>query len=274
MKVAIVHDWLVVSGGAEKVLEQMIACFPQADIFSLVDFLEDRSIVHNKPVKTSFIQRLPYAKKKYRGYLPLMPLAIEQFDLSGYDLVLSSSHAVAKGVLVGPDQTHVSYVHSPIRYAWDLQHQYLREARLEHGPRSWAARMLLHYLRNWDARSANGVDRMIANSQFVARRIMKSYRREAAVIAPPVDVQAFEGDTQCEHFGLSVIRGLEGPYATREGLCVCRGRRFWHCYSGSAGVWYACDCLWQGWGAGVGDSAWIAGGDGFAFHDPDAGVVV
>jgi len=167
MKVAIVHDWLVVSGGAEKVLEQMIACFPQADIFSLVDFLEDRSIVHNKPVKTSFIQRLPYAKKKYRGYLPLMPLAIEQFDLSGYDLVLSSSHAVAKGVLVGPDQTHVSYVHSPIRYAWDLQHQYLREARLEHGPRSWAARMLLHYLRNWDARSANGVDRMIANSQFV-----------------------------------------------------------------------------------------------------------
>jgi len=210
MKVAIVHDWLVVSGGAEKVLEQMIACFPQADIFSLVDFLEDRSIVHNKTVKTSFIQGLPYAKKKYRGYLPLMPLAIEQFDLSGYDLVLSSSHAVAKGVLVGPDQTHVSYVHSPIRYAWDLQHQYLREARLEHGPRSWAARMLLHYLRNWDARSANGVDRMIANSQFVARRIMKSYRREAAVIAPPVDVQAFEVGDKKGDFYLTASRMV--PY--------------------------------------------------------------
>jgi glycosyltransferase involved in cell wall biosynthesis len=210
MKVAIVHDWLVVSGGAEKVLEQMIACFPQADIFSLVDFLEDRSIVHNKLVKTSFIQRLPYAKKKYRAYLPLMPLAIEQFDLSGYDLVLSSSHAVAKGVLVGPDQTHVSYVHSPIRYAWDLQHQYLREARLEHGPRSWAARMLLHYLRNWDARSANGVDRMIANSQFVARRIMKSYRREAAVIAPPVDVQAFEVGDKKGDFYLTASRMV--PY--------------------------------------------------------------
>jgi glycosyltransferase involved in cell wall biosynthesis len=210
MKVAIVHDWLVVSGGAEKVLEQMIACFPQADIFSLVDFLEDRSIVHNKPVKTSFIQGLPYAKKKYRGYLPLMPLAIEQFDLSGYDLVLSSSHAVAKGVLVGPDQTHVSYVHSPIRYAWDLQHQYLREARLEHGPRSWAARMLLHYLRNWDARSANGVDRMIANSQFVARRIMKSYRRESAVIAPPVDVHAFEVGDKKDDFYLTASRMV--PY--------------------------------------------------------------
>jgi glycosyltransferase involved in cell wall biosynthesis len=210
MKVAIVHDWLVTSGGAEKVLEQMIACFPHADIFSLVDFLEDRSIVHNKPVKTSFIQGLPFAKKKYRGYLPLMPLAIEQFDLSGYDLVLSSSHAVAKGVLVGPDQTHVSYVHSPIRYAWDLQHQYLREARLEHGPRSWAARMLLHYLRNWDARSANGVDRMIANSQFVARRIMKSYRRDAAVIAPPVDVQAFEVGDKKDDFYLTASRMV--PY--------------------------------------------------------------
>ncbi|KQR74512.1 glycosyl transferase [Burkholderia sp. Leaf177] len=210
MKVAIVHDWLVVSGGAEKVLEQMIACFPQADIFSLVDFLEDRSIVHNKPVRTSFIQRLPFAEKKYRGYLPLMPLAIEQFDLSSYDLILSSSHAVAKGVLVGPDQTHVSYVHSPIRYAWDLQHQYLREARLERGPRSWLARMLLHYLRNWDARSANGVDRIIANSQFVARRIMKSYRRESAVIAPPVDVQAFEVGDEKGDFYLTASRMV--PY--------------------------------------------------------------
>ncbi|SAL27305.1 group 1 family glycosyl transferase [Caballeronia sordidicola] len=210
MKVAIVHDWLVVSGGAEKVLEQMIACFPQADIFSLVDFLEDRSIVHNKPVRTSFIQRLPYAEKKYRGYLPLMPLAIEQFDLSSYDLVLSSSHAVAKGVLVGPDQTHVSYVHSPIRYAWDLQHQYLREARLERGPRSWVARLLLHYLRNWDARSANGVDRIIANSHFVARRIMKSYRRESAVIAPPVDVQAFEVGDEKGDFYLTASRMV--PY--------------------------------------------------------------
>src|SRR6202049_3844265 len=177
-RVAIVHDWLVAFAGAEKVLEQIVMCFPDADLFSVVDFMEERAWMRGKTVTTSFIQKLPQAKKRYRSYLPLMPLAIEQLDVSGYDLVISSSHAVAKGVLTGPDQIHVSYVHSPIRYAWDLQHQYLREARLEHGPRSWAARMLLHYLRNWDARSANGVARMIANSQFVARRIMKSYRRE------------------------------------------------------------------------------------------------
>lgn len=130
MKIAIVHDWLVVSGGAEKVLQHIIECFPQADIFAIVDFLEDRACLRGRPVQTSFIQRLPFARKRYRGYLPLMPLAIEQLDLSGYDLIISSSHAVAKGVLTGPDQMHVSYVHSPIRYAWDLQHQYLRESGL------------------------------------------------------------------------------------------------------------------------------------------------
>jgi glycosyltransferase involved in cell wall biosynthesis len=206
MKVAIVHDWLVAPGGAEKVLEQMIQCFPDADLFSLVDFLDDRAPVCGKAVTTSFIQRLPRARTRYRAYLPLMPLAIEQFDLGSYDLVLTSSYAVAKGVLVGPDQIHVSYVHSPMRYAWDLQHQYLREARLTRGPRSWAARALLHYLRGWDSRSANGVDRLIANSQFVARRIMKTYRRDAAVIAPPVDVERFDLCEQKEGFYLTASR--------------------------------------------------------------------
>ena len=122
MRIAIVHDWLVTYAGAERVLEAMLDCFPDADLFSLVDFLPEgqRNFIRNKPVTTSFIQKLPFARHKYRTYLPLMPLAIEQFDLSGYDLVLSSSHAVAKGVLTGPDQLHISYVHSPIRYAWDL----------------------------------------------------------------------------------------------------------------------------------------------------------
>ncbi|RDK03650.1 glycosyltransferase family 4 protein [Paraburkholderia lacunae] len=210
MKVAIVHDWLVAPGGAEKVLEQIIACFPDADLFSLVDFLEDRRPLGGKPVRTSFIQRLPFAQRRYRAYLPLMPLAIEQFDLSIYDLVITSSYAVAKGVLVGPDQTHVSYVHSPMRYAWDLQHQYLREAKLTRGPRSWAARMLLHYLRGWDSHSANGVDRLIANSHFVARRMMKTYRRDAAVIPPPVDVHKFEMRAQKEDFYLTASRMV--PY--------------------------------------------------------------
>lgn len=120
-----------------------------------------------------------------------MPLAIEQLDVSCHDVVISSSHAVAKGVLTGPDQLHISYVHSPIRYAWDLQHQYLRETGLDKGVKGALARLLLHKIRNWDYRTANSVDHYIANSQFIARRIKKIYGREADVIYPPVDVEHF-----------------------------------------------------------------------------------
>jgi len=209
-RVAIVHDWLVTYAGAERVLEQMIACFPQADIFSLVDFIEDRTFLQGKHATTSFIQRLPLAKKKYRAYLPLMPLAIEQLDLSAYDLVISSSHAVAKGVLTGPDQVHISYVHSPIRYAWDLQHQYLEQSNLTRGLRSILARVVLHYIRNWDTRTSNSVDHFVANSQFIARRIKKVYQRNATVIFPPVDVQSFVVGEQKEVFYLTASRMV--PY--------------------------------------------------------------
>lgn len=210
MKVAIVHDWLVVSGGAEKVLKSIIECFPKADIFSIVDFLEDRECVKGKTVHTSFIQRMPFARSRYRAYLPLMPIAIEQVDLSGYDLVISSSHAVAKGVLTGPNQVHVSYVHSPIRYAWDLQHQYLRESNLSSGIKSVMARVLLHYIRGWDSRSANGVDHLLANSQFIARRIKKAYQREATVIYPPVDLANMAMSTKKEDFYVTASRMV--PY--------------------------------------------------------------
>jgi glycosyltransferase involved in cell wall biosynthesis len=210
VKVAIVHDWLVVSGGAEKVLKNIIECFPNADIFSIVDFLEDRECVKGKSVHTSFIQKLPFARRRYRAYLPLMPIAIEQIDLSGYDLVISSSHAVAKGVLTGPNQVHVSYVHSPIRYAWDLQHQYLRESHLSTGIKSAMARVLLHYIRGWDSRSANGVDHLVANSQFIARRIRKAYQREATVIYPPVDLANMAVCTQKEDFYMTASRMV--PY--------------------------------------------------------------
>src|ERR1700710_1252212 len=147
-RVAIVHDWLVAFAGAGEGLEQIVICVPDAAPFSVVDFLEERSWMRGKKVTTSFIQKLPQAKKRYRSYLPLMPLAIEQLDVSGYDLVISSSHAVAKGVLTGPDQIHVSYVHSPIRYAWDLQHQYLQQSNLTAGVKSLLARLVLHYMRN------------------------------------------------------------------------------------------------------------------------------
>lgn len=175
VKVAIVCEWLVTYAGSEKVLEQLIKCFPQADLFCVCDFLpdEDRAFLQGKLPKTTFVQRLPLARTKYRSYLPLMPLAIEQLDVSGYDLVISSSHAVAKGILTGPDQVHICYVHSPMRYAWDLQHQYLKESGLDRGAKGWLARAILHYMRLWDYRTANGVDYFIANSRFIARRIKR-----------------------------------------------------------------------------------------------------
>ena len=208
MKTAIVCDWLVAVGGAEKVIGQILDCYPDADIFAVVDFVDPdkRGFLRNKPVTTTFIQKLPFAKSKYRSYLPLMPLAIEQLDLSSYDLILSSSHAVAKGVITGPDQTHISYVHSPMRYAWDLQHQYLKESGLDKKMHGWLARYFLHKLRLWDLRSANGVDHFIANSNFIARRIQKTYRRTATVIYPPIDDSLFKPGNNKQAFYLAASR--------------------------------------------------------------------
>jgi len=212
MKIAVVHDWLVTYAGAERVLEQILKLYPEADLFSIVDFLpqEQRGFILNKVVKVSFIQNLPFSKNKYRLYLPLMPLAIEQFDLSAYDLIISSSHAVAKGVITGPSQLHISYVHSPIRYAWDLQYQYLRESNLNKGIKGWLVKYLLHRIRLWDVASANRVDVFIANSDFIRRRIKKVYRRDAQVIYPPVAVNEFTLQVQKQGFYLTASRMV--PY--------------------------------------------------------------
>ncbi|HFE8671443.1 TPA: glycosyltransferase family 4 protein [Klebsiella pneumoniae] len=192
-KIALTADWLVSYAGAERVIKELIDLYPNLDLFSVVDFLSDESRTHfqGKRATTTFIQRLPKAETSYQKYLPLMPVAIEQLDVSAYDIVLSSSHAVAKGVLTGPDQMHINYVHSPIRYAWDLQHQYLREAKLDKGLKGIIAKYLLHKIRLWDYRTANGVNHFIANSHFIARRIKKVYGRNADVIYPPVDVRRF-----------------------------------------------------------------------------------
>jgi glycosyltransferase involved in cell wall biosynthesis len=208
LRVAIVHDWLVNYAGSERVLEQLIALFPRADLFSLVDFLppERRGFLAGRPVATSFLQRMPFARRTFRACLPLMPLAVEQLDLSAYDLVISSSHCVAKGVLTGPDQLHVSYVHTPMRYAWDAQREYLAGAGLDRGLRGWCARWMLHKLRGWDARSTNGVDALVANSQFIARRVEKAWRRTARVIYPPVDVDAFALSKDREDFYVTASR--------------------------------------------------------------------
>ncbi len=194
VKVAVVHEWLDTYSGSERVVEQILHCFPQAAVFTVVDFLPSgqREFLRGCSVTTSFIQRLPFARRYFRSYLGLMPFAVEQFDLANYDLVISSSHAVAKGIITGPDQLHISYVHSPMRYAWDLQHQYLRQANLGRGLKSIYARWLLSRLRQWDVRTAPGVDIFIANSNYIARRIRKAYWRDSEVIHPPVDLEGFQ----------------------------------------------------------------------------------
>lgn len=208
MRIAIVTDWLVTYAGAEKVLSEMIACFPNADLFSIIDFFtpESRTLINNKFAKTTFIQQLPFAKKFYRYYLPWMPLAIEQLDVSQYDIVISNSHALAKGVITGPDQLHISCILSPMRYAWDLQHQYLTESGLNHGLKGWFAKHILHKMRIWDQRTANSVDHYIAISNFIARRVKKYYQRHADIIYPPVDTNQFRPDGPKEDYYIAISR--------------------------------------------------------------------
>ena len=191
MKTAIVHDWLVTNAGAEKVLRSIVNLYPDADIFSLVDFLsedERDTIIDGKRVQTSFIQSLPFAKKQFRNYLPLFPKAIERFDLSSYDLIISSSWAVAKGIKKHKGQLHISYCHTPIRYAWDLYEEYTNDL-------PWLKKILvqniLKYIRKWDMETLDRVDYFIANSKFVQERIQRIYNRDSIVIYPPVDIGSF-----------------------------------------------------------------------------------
>jgi glycosyltransferase involved in cell wall biosynthesis len=205
MKTAIVHDWLVSYGGAELVLEEIYKLFPSPIYTLLYDSSKfSESFLGSAEVYTSFIQKLPFSKKFYRYYLPLFPLAVEQFDLSEYDLIISSSHAVAKGILRHSRQVHICYCHTPMRYAWDLYHQYM----LHLGMGKLLARVFLHYIRLWDYVSAQRVDHFIANSLFVANRIKKLYGREAEVIYPPVDTEFFSEPKRCasEDYYITVSR--------------------------------------------------------------------
>ncbi len=211
-KIAFIHDWLIEKGGAENVLEAMLELWPDAPVYTLIHDADGptSSILQGQQVSTSFLQKVPGINKHYRSFLPLMPLAVEQFDLSEFDIVLSNSYAVAKGVLTGPDQMHICICCSPIRYAWDLQHQYLRESKKDKGIQSWIARWILHEVRKWDYRTANGVDEFIAISNYIARRIWKVYRRESIVIYPPVDVKNFTLQEQKDDFYLTASRMV--PY--------------------------------------------------------------
>ncbi|MFQ1618098.1 glycosyltransferase family 4 protein [Aeromonas veronii] len=212
LKLSVVHEWLLSYAGSEQVSANILDIFPQAKLYSVVDFLTDkqRAFFGGRHAQTTFIQKLPGAHKHYQKYLPLMPLAIEQLDVSDSHIVISSAHAVAKGVLTGPDQLHISYVHSPMRYAWDLQHQYLRESGLNKGLKGLITKWLLHKLRLWDYRTANGVDHFVANSKFIARRIKKIYGREATVIYPPVAVEDYPCVEKKEDFYFTASRMV--PY--------------------------------------------------------------
>ncbi len=195
LKVAIVHDWLPVVAGAEKVVTELAVAFPQSEIFTLFDFLseEERRILSGgKPVHVSYLNSLPGVRHYYRYLLMQCTRAIERFDLSDFDAVISSSAALAKGAITSPDQPHIAYVHSPARYAWDLTHEYLRSIGGigSHLKRAVAHRML-HDFRIWDIRTVAQVDCLVANSEFIRKRIYKTYRREARVIYPPVDTAAF-----------------------------------------------------------------------------------
>ncbi len=195
MKVALVQDWLTELGGAEKVFKCIMEIFPEADVYTLTshDRVINNLMINKAKLKESFIARLPLGRKKYRNYLPLFTKAIESFDLSGYDLIISSSSSVAKGIITNSTQLHICYCHSPVRYAWDLFHQYLNEAGLVgFGIKKWFVRHTLYRLRIWDVISANRVDYFIANSNYIKKRINKVYRREADVIYPPVDTHRFD----------------------------------------------------------------------------------
>lgn len=213
MKTAIIHDWLYTYAGAERVLEQLLSIWPQADVFTLIDRLpssERKCLLGNSKVYTSFLQNWPLVSRNHRVWLPFFPLAIEQFDLSDYDFVVSSSYAVAKGVMAGPLQKHLCYCHSPMRYAWDLQAQYLNESGLDRGLKGCLARAILHYIRVWDTASSPRVDRFVANSMFVKERIRRCYGRDADVVHPPVDTEFFQPATERDDFYVTTSRMV--PY--------------------------------------------------------------
>jgi glycosyltransferase involved in cell wall biosynthesis len=203
MKTAIVFDWTnIAHGGAERVLEQIIYLYPDSDLYCIAEFVpeDQRGFFQGKHPATTFIQKLPFARRHFRMYVPLFPIAIEQLDLRRYDLVISSSHAFAKGVVTGPDQVHVCYCHSPIRSAWDMEHEYRTSDKRFSLVKKAATTVVFHYIRMWDTRTANGVDQFVANSRFIARRIEKVYRRDSVVVHPPVNVDAFEVGTDRDDY--------------------------------------------------------------------------
>lgn len=206
---ALVHEWLTprATGGSELVVKEILQHI-DADLYALINFesVNPESYLYKRRIGSTFLQHFPFARNGVQKYLPLLPLAIEQLDLRQYEIILSSSHVVAKGVLTGPNQMHVCYCHAPMRYAWDLTFDYLNHNAAGRGAIGILTRYLLHQLRQWDVLSANRVDYFIANSKHTARRIWRCYRRTAEVIYPPVDVKRFLFQDKKQDFYLTVSR--------------------------------------------------------------------
>jgi glycosyltransferase involved in cell wall biosynthesis len=209
MKYALVHEWLTpkATGGSELVVKEILK-HVEADLYALIDFESSNreSYLWGRKIGTTFLQHFPAARNGVQKYLPLLPYAIEQIDVGDYDVIISSSHAVAKGVLTRQEQLHLCYCHTPMRYAWDLTFDYLNSSALGKGIPGIFTRYTLHHLRQWDVISANRVDYFIANSQHTARRIWRCYRRRAQVIYPPVDLERFVFNPHKEDFYLTVSR--------------------------------------------------------------------
>lgn len=207
-RIAVVHEWLDTWAGSDRAVAQILAIWPQADLFVLVDFLPeaDRAPFAGRRITTSFLQGLPFARRHFRKYLPLMARAVASFDLSGYDMVISSSHAFAKGVRTRPGQYHLCYCYTPMRYAWAMEGEYLQDFGLARGPVAWLARQELAKLRAWDLAAAGRVDDIVGISRFISERIRLAYGREAPVIYPPVDVDAFTPGGTKEGFYVVVSR--------------------------------------------------------------------
>jgi len=208
LRVAIVHDWLTVMGGAEYTLQQILILYPQADIYTMVDILpiSERKWLEGHRIFTSPLQKIPFLAKRYRQMIWMMPFWIEQFDLEHYDLIISDSHAVAKGVIVHPDQQHLAYIYSPMRYAWDLSYEHDRIGALGSGLKRFFLRHWFYHFRQWDATSALRPDVIVAISDFIRKRIRKSWGREASVVYPPVDVTGCLFEEEKEEYYITVSR--------------------------------------------------------------------
>ena len=207
-KVAIIHDWLSVNGGAEIVLKHLLRMYPQADLYTMIDTLphDKREWLNGHAIYTSCLQRSSWVREHYRYFIPLMPYLVEQFDLSSYDMVISSSHAVAKGVIIHPDQQHIAYIYSPMRYAWDLMYEHERLGVFGKGPLKFMMKRWLHKMRLWDFISAQRPDILLADSQFIQRRIKKCWARDAKVVYPPVEFDACVFEEKKEEYYVTLSR--------------------------------------------------------------------